>query len=105
MKRVILTLLVILLAGVAAFFITRRCLVPATPSSWICREYGLPASEEERLRDLERSYGSRCGSFCDAMCDATARLETLAPKHGWPCSIIFMLWRHNCLLASAGTIC
>ena len=82
MKRVILTLLVILLAGVAAFFITRRCLVPATPSSWICREYGLPASEEERLRDLERSYGSRCGSFCDAMCDANARLETLALGSG-----------------------
>lgn len=82
MRKGILSLAVILFAGAAAFFITRRCLVPATPSSWICREYGLPASEEERLRDLEHSYGSRCGSFCDAMCEANARLETIALGSG-----------------------
>jgi len=78
MRKGILALAVILLAGAAAFFITRRCLVPSTPSSWLCREYGLSPSEEERLRDLERSYGSRCGPYCDAMCDANARLETIA---------------------------
>jgi hypothetical protein len=82
MRRGILTLSVILIAGSAAFFITRRCLVPATPSSWLCREYGLSAAEEERFRDLERSYGSRCGPYCDAMCDANARLETLALGSG-----------------------
>jgi len=82
MRKGILTLAVILFAGVVAFWVTRRCLVPSTPTSWLCREYGLSSSEEERLRDLERSYGSRCGPYCDAMCDANARLETLALGSG-----------------------
>ena len=82
MRKVILALAVILFAGVVAFWVTRRCLAPSTPVSWLCREYGLPASEEEKLRELERSYGSRCGPYCDAMCDANSRLETLALGSG-----------------------
>jgi len=82
MRKVILALAVILFAGVVAFWVTRRCLAPSTPVSWLCREYGLPASEEEKLRDLERSYGSRCGPYCDAMCDANTRLETLTLGSG-----------------------
>jgi hypothetical protein len=82
MRKGLITLAVIVLAGAAAFFITRRCLVPSSPSSWLCREYGLPSSSEASLSDLERSYGSRCGPFCDAMCDANARLETLALGSG-----------------------
>ena len=82
MRKGILTLAVILVAGVASFWITRRCLVPSTPTSWLCREYGLFTSDEERLRDLERSYGSRCGPYCDAMCEANARLEALTLGSG-----------------------
>ena len=82
MRKNILMLAVILIAGVAAFWVTRRCLVPATPSSWLCRDYGLSPAEEERFRELERSYGSRCGPSCDAMCKANARLEALALGSG-----------------------
>ena len=82
MRKGILVLAVIVFAGVSSFWITRRCLVPSTPTSWLCREYRLPASDEERLRDLERSYGSRCGPYCDAMCEANARLEALTLRSG-----------------------
>jgi hypothetical protein len=82
MRKGILALAAVLLAGLAAFWVTRRCLVPATPSSWLCREYGLSPTEEKRFRDLERSYGSRCGPYCDAMCEANARLETLTLGSG-----------------------
>ena len=82
MRRGFLTLLVIMIAGTAAFFITRKCLTPASPSDWLCREYGVSAKDGERFRDLERSYGSRCGPYCDAMCDANARLGTLVLGSG-----------------------
>lgn len=82
MRKGILTLAVILVAGVVAFWVTRRCLAPSSPTSWLCREYGLSTSDEERLRDLERSYGSRCGPYCDAMCEANTRLEALTLGSG-----------------------
>lgn len=82
MRQGLTILLAVLVVGGAAYFITRSCLLPSSPSGWLCREYRLGPGEEAKMRDLEREYGRRCGPYCDAMCEANARLETLALGSG-----------------------
>jgi hypothetical protein len=78
MKRGLLVLLIAVVLGIGATLITRQlCL--GTPSSWLCREYGLSS---ERAAKLEKEYGSRCGPYCGRMCAANARLEQLALGEG-----------------------
>ena len=81
MKRGALILLGIVLIGFAAkqvavsFF---RC----APSEWLCHEYALTPEQAERMKLLQKEYGSRCGPFCDLMCEANARLEQLTLGSG-----------------------
>ncbi len=82
MKRGLLVFGGIVLLGIAAFFVSRSCLLPGSPSAWLCREYSLTPAQAERMQALEKEYGSRCGPYCDAMCRANATLETLALGSG-----------------------
>lgn len=77
MRRSLLILLGIVVLGVGAFLFSRH-FSQGTPSSWLCREYGLDPRQAEKMHLLESEYGKRCGPFCDAMCAANARLETMA---------------------------
>jgi hypothetical protein len=77
MKRGFLILVVALALGLGAMLVTRYlCL--GSPSTWLCREYGLSGQKVCRVETLEKEYGSRCGPYCDEMCEANARLRQLA---------------------------
>lgn len=76
MKKGLLTLLAVLLAGVGAWLAARH-LLQGPPIAWLCHEYGLSPRQACRVEQLQRDYGSRCGPFCEKMCEANARLETL----------------------------
>lgn len=82
MKRGLIVFCGIGLLGLSSFFVSRSCLLPGSPSAWLCREYSLTPSQAERMQSLEKQYGSRCGPYCDAMCRANATLETLALGSG-----------------------
>lgn len=77
MKKGLLALLAVLLAGVGAWLVARH-LLQGPPTAWLCREYGLSRQQSCRVEQLQRDYGDRCGPFCKKMCEANARLETLA---------------------------
>ncbi len=77
MNRGFLVLLLIIALSVGAALVARH-LFQASPSAWLCREYGLSQQQTERMKALEKEYGSRCGPYCDAMCEANAQLETVA---------------------------
>jgi len=76
MKRGLFILLGILLLGVIAEQAATRFFRSA-PSEWLCHEYGLMPAQTERIKALEKEYGSRCGPFCTQMCEANANLETV----------------------------
>lgn len=81
MKRGLLILTGIVLIGIVAERVASyyfRC----TPSEWLCHEYGLSSAQEERMKSLQKEYGSRCGPFCDQMCEANANLENLTLGSG-----------------------
>jgi len=82
MKRGLIVFCGIVLLGLASFFVSRSCLLTASPSAWLCHEYSLTPVQAERMQSLEKQYGSRCGPYCDAMCRANATLETLALGSG-----------------------
>jgi hypothetical protein len=80
MKHGLLLFLLIVL-GLGAAFVSKR-LLQGHPSDWLCHEYGLTPQQAERMKSLERDYGSRCGPYCNAMCEANGSLETLALNSG-----------------------
>jgi hypothetical protein len=77
MKRGLLTLVGIVVLGVSAYLATSHWMAPSSASGWLCREYGLGPANEEKLKELQRDYGSRCGPYCASMCEANGRLEKL----------------------------
>jgi len=81
MNRGLLVLLIVVVIGLGATLLSRH-LLQSSPSEWLCHEYGLSENQEQKLRQLEKEYGSRCGPFCDAMCTANGNLETLALGSG-----------------------
>lgn len=82
MKRGLIVFAGIVVLGIAAFFVSRSCLLPGSPTKWLCREYSLSSAQAERMESLEKEYGIRCGPYCDAMCAANAALETAALGSG-----------------------
>lgn len=81
MNRGLLVLLIVLVLGFGAALISKH-LLQAPPSEWLCHEYRLTPQQAERMKSLEKAYGSRCGPFCDAMCEANSHLETVALGSG-----------------------
>lgn len=81
MKRGLLILAGIVLIGIVAERVASNCFRSA-PSEWLCHQYGLSPAQEERIKLLQKEYGSRCGPFCDQMCEANATLETLTLGSG-----------------------
>jgi hypothetical protein len=76
MKRGLFILLGILLLGVVAEQVATHFFRSA-PSEWLCHEYGLTPAQTERIKVMEKEYGSRCGPFCTQMCEANANLENM----------------------------
>ena len=81
MNRGILVLVCVIGLGAGAALLARHYL-QAPPSAWLCHEYGLTPGQTERMKALQKEYGSRCGPYCDAMCEANARLETVTLGSG-----------------------
>ena len=76
MRRGLLVLLAVILAGTGAALVTRFCL-QSPPSAWLCREYGVPPAKAGTIERLQSEYATRCGPFCAEMCTANDRLESL----------------------------
>lgn len=77
MKKGLLALLAVMVAGVGAWLGARH-LLQGPPSAWLCHEYALSPQQACRVEQLQREYGNRCGPFCEKMCEANARLGELA---------------------------
>ena len=81
MKRGLLVLLAVIIAGLGAALVTRHFL-QGPPSAWLCHVYGLTPEQACKVESLQHQYGARCGPYCNAMCEANARLEALALGSG-----------------------
>ena len=81
MNRGLLVLLVVILLGVAATFLSRH-LLQGPPTQWLCREFGLTQQQADQLKGPEKEYAYRCGHLCGAMCEANSDLETLVLGSG-----------------------
>jgi len=81
MSRGLLVLLGIIVLGAGAAMLARHYL-QAPPSAWLRHEYGLTSEQAERMKVLQKEYGSRCGPYCDVMCEANSKLETMALGSG-----------------------
>lgn len=90
MKKPIVILIVALIAGFAAFGITRRhsaatkgdTLLDQLPElAWLRTELALSDSQFSKVAELHASYRPVCGEMCERIGKSRARLEAAALKN------------------------
>lgn len=84
MRRSVLILLVIGLASaalvglssaIARHLCARHLVPPADDLAWLRREFGLSASELDRIRQLHEGYLPRCRELCERIAASQAELQ------------------------------
>ena len=79
MKRWLWLIGLALVAGVAAFTITRRCIDHSMPDemAWLRDEFALTPSQAAAIEQLNTAYEPICADHCQRIAQARKRLQSL----------------------------
>jgi hypothetical protein len=79
MKRGLWLLGLVLVAGIAAFAITRHCLDQSTPDemTWLRQEFALTPGQSAAIKQLNTAYDPICADHCQRIGAARRHLQAL----------------------------